>query len=196
MNKNIEDLIFGNDQTVEGLGLDVDGMQLVDIDLDGINEESKQDAFILVENLSKLYCNEEFIKNNPSFKKRVDAELESLRVLIKMRKTDEVAHDLIIKAITGNSSNASLYRSLSEIQKTILSITTKMGEIISGLNALLKNYQLELNFENEENLVEGQEEGGMMATHRGSKEFIESMINKSDQSIFREDMEEEKEGDD
>lgn len=153
----------------------IDGMELVDIDMEGIDKESLDDAMALVDNLSKLYCNEEFMKNNPNFKKRVDAELESLRVLIKMRKTDEVAHDLIIKAIAGNSGNASLYKSLAEIQKTILSITTKMGDIITGLNNLLKGYQLEMNFEEQEQPETDQEQPKLKNTYRGSKEFIERM---------------------
>jgi hypothetical protein len=92
-----------------------------------------------------------------------------------MRKTDEVAHDLIIKAIAGNSGNASLYKSLAEIQKTILSITTKMGDIITGLNNLLKGYQLEMNFEEQEQPETDQEQPKLKNTYRGSKEFIERM---------------------
>ena len=151
----------------------IDGMTLVDIDMEGIDKSSKDDAIALVENLSKLYCNEEFMKSNPNFKKRVDNELESLRILIKMRKADEVAHDLIVNAIAGNSSNASLYKSLAEIQKTILSITTKMGDIITGLNNLLKGYQMELNFDQAEN--QSDESVDIKKTSRGSKEFIQRM---------------------
>lgn len=151
----------------------IDGMTLVDIDMEGIDKSSKDDAIALVENLSKLYCNEEFMKSNPNFKKRVDNELESLRILIKMRKADEVAHDLIVNAIAGNSSNASLYKSLAEIQKTILSITTKMGDIITGLNNLLKGYQMELNFDQVEN--QSDDSVDIKKTSRGSKEFIQRM---------------------
>ena len=127
----------------------VDSEPIVDFDLDGIDAESSQDATDLVQNLSKFYYNEEFMAANPTFKKRVDADLESLRILIKMRKADEVAHDNLLKAIAGNSSNASLYRSLTEMQKTIISITTKMGEIVTGLNNLMKGFQLEINFQEE-----------------------------------------------
>ena len=101
--------------------LDVDGMQLVDIDFDGIDESAKADAIALIENLEKFYYNDDFMKNHPTFKKRIDTDLESLRILFKMRKSDETAHDLIMKAIQGNSGNASLYKSLSEMQKTIIS---------------------------------------------------------------------------
>ena len=95
-----------------------------------------------------------------------------------MRKSDEVTHDILIKAISKNSSNASLYRSLSEIQKTILQITTKMTEIVNSLNALLKNYQLEINFKEEKESNADQEESidDMQHTSKGSKSFIEQMM--------------------
>ena len=86
----------------------VDSEPIIDFDLDGIDKESSKDAADLVQNLSKFYYNEEFMAANPTFKKRVDADLESLRILIKMRKADEVAHDNLLRAIAGNSSNASL----------------------------------------------------------------------------------------
>lgn len=155
---------------------DVDGLQLVDIDFDGIEESAKADAVALIENLEKFYYNEDFMKEHPTFKKRIDTDLESLRILFKMRKSDETAHDLIMKAIQGNSGNASLYKSLSEMQKTIISITTKIGDIIEGLNTLMKGYQLELNFDTVEN--DNDEEEPVYtnsSTHRGSKEFIEQM---------------------
>ena len=172
----------------------IDSEQIIDFDLDGIDKASSEDAAALVQNLSKFYYNEEFMAANPTFKKRVDADLESLRILIKMRKADEVAHDNLLKAIASNSSNASLYRSLTEMQKTIISITTKMGEIITGLNNLMKGFQLEINFQ-EESVEEIQ--NSSKDTHRGSKEFI-NMMNKeesvvvSSENLF-EDEETEKE---
>ena len=125
---------------------------------------------------------------NPTFKKRVDADLESLRILIKMRKADEVAHDNLLKAIAGNSSNASLYRSLTEMQKTIISITTKMGEIVTGLNNLMKGFQLEINFQ-EESTPDTDTISSSQDTYRGSKEFINKM-NEECQNLFIDDEDE------
>ena len=179
--------IFENDVDLDGI---VDGEQIIDFDIDGIDKSSADDAASLVQNLSKLYYNEEFMSANPTFKKRVDADLESLRILIKMRKADEVAHDNLLKAIAGNSSNASLYRSLTEMQKTIISITTKMGEIVTGLNNLMKGFQLEINFQehdtDEDDLMDSRDVS--KDTHRGSKEFI-TMMNSADNLFTKEEME-------
>lgn len=153
----------------------IDGMQLVDIDLEGIDQSSKEDAITLIENLSRFYYDKDFMQRNPNFKKRVDADLESLRILIKMRKSDEIAHDLLVKAIAGNSGNASLYKSLSEIQKTIISITSKMGDIIDGLNNLMKGYQLEMNFDDPEPIETEDTIEQVGDTFKGSKDFIKSM---------------------
>lgn len=153
----------------------IDGMQLVDIDLEGIDQSSKEDAITLIENLSRFYYDKDFMQRNPNFKKRVDADLESLRILIKMRKSDEIAHDLLVKAIAGNSGNASLYKSLSEIQKTIISITSKMGDIIDGLNNLMKGYQLEMNFDDPEPIETEDTIESVGDTFKGSKDFIKSM---------------------
>jgi hypothetical protein len=171
------------DINMEGI---IDTVDVIDIDIDGIGMDSERIAKEMVDNLSSFYYNEEFMSRNPQFKKRVENDVESLRVLIKMRKADEEAHDILIKAIAGNSSNASLYRSLSEMQKTIISITTKINEIITGLNNLMKGYQLELNFEDskEETSTSSEDNNNVSSTHRGSKEFIEQMM-------FEENTEEE-----
>jgi hypothetical protein len=156
---------------------DVDGLQLVDIDLESINESAKTDAVSLIDNLSKLYYDEDFMKRNPTFKKRVDTDLESLRILFKMRKTDEETHDILIKAIAGNSGNASLYKSLTELQKTIISITTKICDIIDGLNNLMKGYQIELMNNSEDDGIKEDPDDDFdpTSTCRGTKFFIEQM---------------------
>lgn len=177
----MEDLnnIFA-DVNLDGI---VDAEEIVNIDIDGIDDNSIIDAKAMVENLSKFYYDEEFMKSNPSLKKRIDSELESLRILIKMRKSDERTHDILLGAIAKNSSNASLYRALTETQKTILSITTKINDIVNGLNGLLKNYQLEIQWKEEtvspEETSEDQEEE-VRDIHKGTKSFIEQMNREED----------------
>ena len=174
MAEDIKDLF--EDVNLDGI---LDAEEIVNIDIDGIEQDAVTSAKDLIDNLSRYHYDDEFLKNNPSLKKRIDGDLEHLRILMKMRKSDEVTHDILIRAISKNSSNASLYRSLSEIQKTILQITTKITDIVNSLNALLKNYQLEFNFKEEKEANENQEEQSitdMQNTCKGSKSFIEQMM--------------------
>lgn len=172
----------------------VDAEEIINIDIDDIGDKSMLDARAMVENLSKFYYDEEFMKANPSLKKRIDSELESLRILIKMRKSDEITHDILLGAIAKNSSNASLYRSLTETQKTILSITSKINEIVNALNGLLKNYQLEIQWKedspsNEDDSSDSNDEIMDKDIHKGSKSFIEQM--NQDENLFEDESEEE-----
>lgn len=172
----------------DNLQPEIDGLQLIDIDLDNINESAKADAMSLIDNLSNWYYDEDFLQKNPAFKKRVDSDLESLRILFKMRKADEETHDILIKAIAGNSGNASLYRSLAEMQKTIISITAKINDIIVGLNNLMKGYQMELNFDSPDNYKNESQEETLQSsdslTYRGTKEFIQQMNNSLSQEKY------------
>lgn len=175
---NLNDIF--EDVSLDGI---VDAEEIVNIDIDGIDDNSIIDARAMVENLSKFYYDEEFMRSNPSLKKRIDSELESLRILIKMRKSDERTHDILLGAIAKNSSNASLYRALTETQKTILSITKQINDIVNGLNGLLKNYQLEIQWKEEtvspEETPEDQEEE-VRDIHKGTKSFIEQMNREED----------------
>lgn len=159
----------------------IDGEEIIHIDIDCIDKDSIDDARLMVENLSKFYYDEEFMSNNPTLKKRIDSELESMRLLIKMRRSDERTHDIILSAIAKNSSNASLYRALTETQKTILSITTKINDIVNGLNNLLKNYQLEIQWKDEVKVEDNDDDSSeeLKDIHKGSKSFIAQM-NKED----------------
>ena len=172
----------------DDFGSIIDDMEEVEhIDMEEIDNSSKTDAKNIVDNILELYGNEEFMKKVPKLKSRIETELESLRILLKMRRADEVTHDILIKAISQKSSNASLYRSLSEVQKTILSITVEINKCLDGLKQILKNYQLEFEFKDDNNNESSDfnnEENDIKDTHRGSKEFISQMIsdnNKGDQ---------------
>lgn len=156
-----------------------DSIEVVNIDIDAIGDEAQTKATSLIEDLTKFYYDEEFLKSNPNFRRRVDNDMESLRMLLKMRAADEVTHDVLIKAIAANSGNASLYGSLTKVQSTILQITTKIENIVTNLTTMIKGYQMELNFKYE-NEMSSETETPMTiedspTTHRGSKSFIESM---------------------
>lgn len=168
----------------------IDGLEVVNIPIEDISKNANVKAQSLVEDLTEFYYDPEFLKNNPNFKKRVDNDLESLRMLIKMREADEVTHDVIIKAIAANSNNASLYRSLTQIQTTILQITTKIETIVNNLTTMIKSYQLELNFKMEQEQLKNETEEpatieDINGAHRGSKSFIEQMNKIEEQSLLK-----------
>lgn len=159
----------------------IDGLEVVNIPIEDIGTEAEDKAKSLIEDLAKFYYDDEFLKANPNFRKRVDNDIESLRMLLKMRAADEVTHDVLIKAIAANSSNASLYRSLTTVQTTILQITTKIENIVNNLTTMIKGYQLELNFKYENEIANNESADApetiedSPTTHRGSKAFIEQM---------------------
>ena len=164
------------DKDIEDLFVDPEGI-VEDINIIEIEEEAKNASFALCRNLREVYFDEEFMRKNPRFKERLDVELESLRVLVKMRKSDEIAHDLCLRSIGMNTNNASLYKALSGIQSSMLSIQRQMDDTVKNINNLLKNVQLELNFDNnQQNNTQGQQEIPLdLNTTRGSKKFIEMM---------------------
>lgn len=163
----------------------IDGLEVVNIPIEDISKNANEKAQSLVEDLTEFYYDPEFLKKNPNFKKRVDNDLESLRMLLKMREADEVTHDVIIKAIAANSSNASLYSSLTRIQTTILQITTKIETIVNNLTTLIKGYQMELNFKTEQDVENIDESENVETLHKGSKSFI-TMMNKREEQIKKE----------
>jgi hypothetical protein len=146
-----------------------------EINIESIEEQAKQDSLNMCKNLREIYFDEKFMNENPLFKKRLDVELESLRVLIKMRKSDEIAHDLCLKAIGGNSNNASLYAALARIQSSMLNIQKQMDDTVKNINMLLKNVQLELSFEKNNDEPEGGPVSSDPNVTRGSKRFIQQM---------------------
>jgi hypothetical protein len=169
----------------------IDGIDVVNIDIEGIGDEATDKVATLIKDLTEFYYDKEFLKSNPNFQRRVDNDIESLRILLKMRAADEVTHDVIIKAIAANSSNASLYRALTQIQTTILQITTKIETIVNNLTTMIKSYQLELNFKMEQEQAKTYDEqesesiDDINSTHRGSKSFIEQMNKFEAQGIFK-----------
>ena len=164
----------------------VDGLQVSEYLIQTAKQHIEGDITLkkaksLIEDLAKFYYDDEFLKANPNFRKRVDNDIEALRMLLKMRAADEVTHDILIKAIAANSSNASLYRSLTTVQTTILQITTKIENIVNNLTTMIKGYQLELNFKYENEIANNESDNvpetieDSPTTHRGSKAFIEQM---------------------
>lgn len=154
----------------------LEDVQVMDIDLDDIGNSASESAKSLLKNISELYFDTEFLKNHPNFKSRIDSELETFKILYKMRRSDEIVQDTLIKAISTNTKNASLYKSLSDIQRTIISITAKMEESTAELEKLMKEYQITSNTdESEIQVEENNNESNDSMMSRGTRDFIKRM---------------------
>lgn len=160
------------DPDIESL---IDSEDIVNIDTDNIDKLSLSEAEGLIDNLRDIYTNPDFMKNNPKFITRLKAEIEDLRILLKVRKSDETVHDIILGSIGKNPNNASMFRALTDVQKTILSTTTDISTKIKDINAMLKNIQLEINFE--QNNDDEFENGPQGTTFRGTRDFVKQMKN-------------------
>ena len=175
---------------------DFDPKDLIDeedvtyINTEIIDDDSLKEAEGLIDNLQDIYADPEFMKANPKFVTRLKAEIEDLRILLKVRKSDETVHDIILGAIGKNSNNASLYRALTDVQKTILSTTTDISNKIKDINSMLKNIQLELNFKqppiDPESTATTGDLFGQNQAFRGSKDFIKQMRDELDSSESQE----------
>lgn len=166
------------EEVFEESGINIDPSEFAEeIDVQEIEKVAKEESFAMCKNLRDIYFDEEFMKKNPKFKERLDIELESLRVLIKMRKSDEIVHDLCLKSVGMNPNNGSLYKSLTGIQKSMLNIQIQMDNTVRNINNLLKNVQLEFDFEQQkqENPTENEPVANDPSVTRGSKRFIEQM---------------------
>jgi hypothetical protein len=191
---NFEDSLFEE----PNLGDDVvDGIEVVSIDLEGIDSRSETRAHEMVEDLANFYYDEEFLKENPNFKRQMEIYKEDLRLLLKMKDADEKLQDILIKSIGQNPSNASLFMANSKIQTQISNLITKINETSSKLTNMMKGYQLELNFKYEQEAArqEANTESGdvkdindVSTTSRGTKEFIQRM-EVVENNLFNEDEE-------
>lgn len=166
---------------LEDLNILADSMELenaVQIDIDELDEIASKDAGKIVQGVTELYYDKDWMSKHPQVRHRIEIELETLRGLIKMRKADEKAHDALLNGISSNNTNASLYRALGEIQRTSLAVTKQINETVQALNNLIKGYQLELQFTKDDPDEQPQDENTI---YRGSKSFIADQIKKSDE---------------
>lgn len=153
------------------------GVEPVDIDVKQVEDDAKTYVSGLIENYTNFYFDEQFLRKHPKFRKRIEDDIETLVSLRKMRRMDEITQDSLVKAIGGNPNNASLYRALTDIQRTILNIQNKIDETTRSLTAFMKGYQMEIDFDASPG--DGSDDGsedvqGEMVT-RGTKDFINQM---------------------
>lgn len=159
----------------------IDAEEIINIDLDHINQEALDSASTSLKDIVAMYSDESFMKAHPAFKSQLDSEINTMRRLYKMLQTDEETHDILIRNIGSNAGNASLYRSLSDLQKTMLSISSQIDDKKESIARMLKNYQLEVNASQmEEDVNDAVENSQDKTTFRGSKDFIRSMQEEDD----------------
>lgn len=148
------------------------------LNLDEINNNAKAEATEITERLSNYYFDERYIIEHPYIKNKIQQEINNIRRLLKMLSVNEAAQDALIGNITSNAGKASLYTSLTALQNTILSIQTQLNKITTEVENIFKEMQdnCEKTFEEKEK-IEDQENNGQMVV-RGSREFINSLIQK------------------
>ena len=144
------------------------------IDVLEIDKDSTSTAERIIKDMEGLYYDDTWLATHSKIKKRIDIELESLRSMIKFRKANEQAHDALLNSISAENSNTSLYRALSEIQRTALSITKQIDESVTKLEDILQRYQ------ERDDSVQINEVEEISPTHRGSKSFIKEQIKRSE----------------
>lgn len=175
MNENFRDLWDVDDP----IDIDTPLDDAIYIDMDEVNQQSEDESKLMFRDLERIYSNDDFMREHPEYKKRLDIELEALRILIKMRKSDEITHDILVKQIGITPNNASLYSALNRMQASILSVQTKLDSTVKTINQLLKNYQMEIPFEKPEGEVIDKETGEVKQTaqtFRGTKAFMNHII--------------------
>jgi len=148
------------------------------LNLDEINNNAKAEATEITERLSNYYFDERYIIEHPYIKNKIQQEINNIRRLLKMLSVNEAAQDALIGNITSNAGKASLYTSLTALQNTILSIQTQLNKITTEVENIFKEMQdnCEKTFEEKEK-IEDQDNNGQMIV-RGSREFINSLIQK------------------
>lgn len=149
---------------------------LLMIDMDALNTDSQKEADSMVRIVTDLFYDEKFRQEHPQAARRIEMEMETLRGLIKMRKSDEEAHDALLQAISENKNNASLYRSMAEIQRTSIAISNKIHDTVDRINKTCSDLTVATQMaepdESEENKPK------KAKAHLGTKSFIEEMTKK------------------
>lgn len=133
---------------------------LVSIDLGNINWEAHNEAHSVVKLLSKLYKDEEFLTRNPYVKERLDVCAANLKSLMKSKIINENLQDSLVNAISVNSGDVSLYRSLNDLQKTNIQISERIDDVLEDVKVIIDEMQDEDDIQ----------------TFRGTKELTKTLV--------------------
>ena len=112
---------------------------IINIDTSFIDDNALKEAEGMIENLKDLYTDPEFLKANPKFATRLQSEIESLRILLKVRKSDEAVHDVLLGSIGKNPSIICLYCSLVKGCGMFLFTSSTNWEQCSAISSIVKS---------------------------------------------------------
>lgn len=172
--QNLDELMDEEDDVIirdgeEGAALE----QLITIDLDAVNGEAEHRSEIITDSLSNYYFDEKYIKDHPYIPTKIMQEMDNVRRLYKMLMVNEKAQDALIKAVSLNASKASLYLSLTSMQKSTLLIQKQLNDMVAGLETIFQRMQDEADKMYSEKDKEEGDDGSL--TIRGAREFIKTI---------------------
>ena len=108
-----------------------------------------------------------------------------------MLSINETAQDALVQNITMNAAKASLYQSLTSLQDTTLKIQTQLNKLTNDVEQIFRDMQDNCDKTFEEKEKETDNNVGYDVV-RGSKEFIQSLIQKGYSTNKTEEKEKEK----
>ena len=177
---------FDEDFSLEGLDNEL-SVDMLMIDTDKLALEAQADAKKTMEDLMDANGDAILIENNPKLLKRLKIESDNLQTLMKMKSSNDIVHDLLVKSIGRDPGNASLYASLNKIQTAMMSIQKQIIESVKNIEAILKEKQNIIDSQKEDNIFNiNKTDNSTGITTRGNKQFIQQMLseNNSEQKIF------------
>ncbi len=159
------------------------------INLEEVNKLAKDEATEITERLSNYYFDDKYLQEHPYLQNKISQEINNIRRLLKMLSINEAAQDALIQNITMNAGKGSLYQSLTALQNTTLSIQSQLNKVTRDIEDIFKEMQdnCEKTFEQKDL----EEDGSGLKIVRGSKEFINSIIQKEMNKTKKEKKEEE-----
>ena len=174
---NIDDLYKNADYPIlDDVSEELTGSTLL-INLEDINETAKNEAVEITERLSNYYFDQKYLDDHPYIENKIKQEIDNIRRLLKMLSINETAQDALVKNITMNAAKASLYTSLTSLQDTTLKIQSQLNKLTNEVENIFREMQdnCDKTFEEKEKEVDNNIGYDVV---RGSKEFIQSLINK------------------
>lgn len=142
------------------------------INIDAAKIESDS-AEISAKIFNQAVDNNNWKELDPEIVSGLDSGLRSLKTLINMKKIDERVQMVILNAISNDNSNPTMYKSLSDIQKNLITLTSQINETIKNIRNIIKTHTYKIDNEqiNEDSIDPN------IYRCRGSKDFISKMIN-------------------